>query len=121
MAENKIIVIDFGAQYAHLIARRVRQLHVFSEIKDPTVPIEELENASGIILSGGPSSVYDKDAPEFNKKIFSLKKPILGLCYGQQLMAHELDGKVEKGKVREYGLAELEIKENKGLFKGLSE
>ena len=119
MEENKIIVLDFGAQYGHLIARRVRQLHVFSEILEPDAPLEELEKAKGIILSGGPNSVYDSKAPKFNPKLFTLKKPILGLCYGQQLMAQELGGKVEKGKVKEYGLAELGVKKSDGLLKGL--
>jgi GMP synthase (glutamine-hydrolysing) len=119
MKENKIIVLDFGAQYGHLIARRVRQLHVFSEILEPDAPLEELEKAKGIILSGGPNSVYDSKAPKFNPKLFTLKKPILGLCYGQQLMAQELGGKVEKGKVKEYGLAELKVKKSDGLLKDL--
>jgi len=113
--------LDFGAQYAHLIARRIRQLRVFSEILDPNSSVKALKGAKGIILSGGPASVYEKDAPKFNKKIFSLKIPVLGLCYGHQLMAHALGGKVEKGKVREYGFAELEIKKNAGLFNGLSQ
>ncbi|MAG22158.1 MAG: glutamine-hydrolyzing GMP synthase [Candidatus Diapherotrites archaeon] len=121
MEENKIIVLDFGAQYGHLIARRVRQLHVFSEILEPTAPLEELKKAKGIILSGGPSSVYDKDAPAFNPEIFSLGKPILGLCYGHQLMAQQLGGKVEKGNVREFGTAELEIKNKEGLLADLGE
>ena len=121
MEENKIIVLDFGGQTAHLIARRIRQLNVFSEIKRATTPLKELEKTKGIILSGGPNSVYDSNAPKFNPKLFPLKKPILGLCYGQQLMAQELGGKVEKGKVREYGLAELEVKKSDGLFKGLGE
>lgn len=118
--QDKIVVLDFGAQYAHLIARRVRQLRVYSEILEPTAGLEELEGARGVILSGGPASVYGENAPEFNKEIFSLKKPMLGLCYGHQLMAQELGGKVEKGKVREYGFAKLEIKNKKQLFAGMS-
>ncbi|MDP6670744.1 MAG: glutamine-hydrolyzing GMP synthase [archaeon] len=117
--QNTIVVLDFGGQTAHLIARRIRQLNVFSEIKRPDASLKELEKAKGIILSGGPNSVYDSNAPKFNSKLFSLKKPILGLCYGQQLMAQELGGKVEKGKVREYGLAKLEVKKSNGLLKGL--
>jgi len=121
MQENKIIVLDFGAQYAHLIARRIRELHVYSEIKDPTASIEELKKAKGIILSGGPSSVYEKNAPAFNKKIFQLEIPILGLCYGHQLMAQETGGKVKPGKVKEFGTAKLEIKKFDKLFEGLRE
>jgi GMP synthase (glutamine-hydrolysing) len=120
MAESKIIVLDFGAQYGHLIARRIRQLHVFSEILEPTASLQQLEQAKGIILSGSPASVYDKDAPAFNKKIFSLHVPLLGLCYGHQLMAQQLGGKVEKGKTREFGIAELQIKNQKKLFSGLA-
>ncbi len=120
MAASKIIVLDFGAQYGHLIARRIRQLHVFSEILEPTASLQQLEQANGIILSGGPASVYDKDAPLFNKKIFSLQVPLLGLCYGHQLMARQLGGKVEKGKTREFGIAELQIKNQKKLFSGLA-
>ncbi len=121
MEENKIIVLDFGAQYAHLIARRVRQLHVFSEILEPDAPTEKLRKAKGIILSGGPSSVYEKDAPPFNPEIFSLGIPILGLCYGHQLMAQQTGGKVEQGNVREYGLAEIEVSKENKMFEGLEE
>jgi GMP synthase (glutamine-hydrolysing) len=120
MEESKIVVLDFGGQYAHLIARRIRQLHVFSEIMEPTVSRQELEGARGVILSGGPASVYGSNAPKFNPAIFSLKRPLLGLCYGHQLMAQQLGGKVARGRVREYGVAELGIKEKRGLFEGLS-
>lgn len=115
----QILVVDFGAQYAHLIARRVRQLGVFAEIVLPEEPLERLKGAKGIILSGGPASVYEKGAPKIGKKLFSLGKPVLGLCYGHQLMAQALGGKVERGKVREFGTAELEIAEYRGLFEGL--
>ncbi|MCR4335291.1 MAG: glutamine-hydrolyzing GMP synthase, partial [archaeon] len=118
MRQEKIIVLDFGGQYAHLLARRVRDLKVYSEIMAPTVSSEELKNAKGIILSGGPQSVYDKDAIAFNPEIFELGVPILGLCYGQQLIAHALGGKVEPGKVKEYGSAQLNPKHGK-LFMGL--
>ena len=117
--ENKIIVLDFGGQYTHLLARRIRQLKVFSEIMLPTAPEKELQKAKGIILGGGPSSVYEGDAPKFNKKIFTLGLPVLGLCYGQQLMAQELGGNVKPGKVKEYGKASLEVLEQGTLFKGL--
>jgi len=116
--ENKIIILDFGGQYTHLLARRVRDLNVYSEIMSPTSSLEELRKAKGIILSGGPQSVYDKDAIAFNQKLFEVGIPILGLCYGQQLLSQELGGKVEKGKVQEYGNAKLII-ENSPLFKDL--
>ncbi|MFH1391050.1 MAG: glutamine-hydrolyzing GMP synthase [Candidatus Diapherotrites archaeon] len=118
MRQEKIIVLDFGGQYTHLLARRVRDLKVYSEIMAPTVSSEELKQAKGIILSGGPQSVYEKDAIAFNPEIFELGIPILGLCYGQQLIAHELGGKVTPGKVKEYGSAKLNPKHGK-LFSGL--
>ncbi|MBI4052881.1 MAG: glutamine-hydrolyzing GMP synthase [Candidatus Diapherotrites archaeon] len=117
MQEQKgIVVIDFGAQYAHLIARRVREMNVFSEIKEPTVSEKELENCCGIILSGGPNSVYDRNAPPFNRKILGLGKPVLGICYGHQLMAQALGGTVSAGKTKEYGSAFLHVKKSEGLF-----
>ncbi|MBI2135903.1 glutamine-hydrolyzing GMP synthase [Candidatus Woesearchaeota archaeon] len=117
----QIYILDFGSQYTHLIARRIRQLNVYSEIKLPTVSLEEIKDAKGIILSGGPASVYDKTAVKYNPEIFKLKIPILGLCYGQQLMAQALGGKVSPGEVKEYGFAELEIEKKKKsrLFAGL--
>ncbi len=117
----QIYILDFGSQYTHLIARRIRQLNVYSEIKLPTVSLEEIKDAKGIILSGGPASVYDKTAVKYNPEIFKLKVPILGLCYGQQLMAQVLGGKVSPGEVKEYGFAELGIEKKKKsrLFAGL--
>ncbi len=119
--KNKIIVVDFGAQYAHLIARRVRQLGVYSKIVLPEAPLEEFKGCCGIILSGGPNSVYEEEAPKVSKEIFELEKPVLGLCYGHQLMAYLLKGKVEKGTVKEFGTAQLEIQKQEGLFEGLQE
>src|SRR3989338_764156 len=116
----QIYILDFGSQYTHLIARRIRQLNVYSEIKLPTVSIDEIKDAKGIILSGGPASVYDKTAVKYNPEIFKLNVPILGLCYGQQLMAHVLGGKVMPGEVKEYGVAKVSIKQKKWLFEGLS-
>ena len=98
---DKIIVLDFGGQYAHLLCRRVRELNVYSQILPPTAATHELKNAKGIILSGGPASVYERDAPKFNPQIFTLRIPVLGLCYGQQLTGQEMGGKVEPGKVKE--------------------
>ena len=118
---GKIAVLDFGGQYCHLIARRIRELNVYSEIKEPTSSVEELEEYDGIILSGGPSSVYDKDAPKYNPDIFSLSKPILGICYGHQDMAHELNGKVSPGETKEYGIAELQVKDKTSLLKDMGD
>ena len=109
--QQKIIVLDFGGQYAHLIANRVRRLGVFTEIHSPAAPVSELAGASGIIYSGGPSSVYADDAPEYNPEILSLPVPKLGICYGHQLIAQQLGGVVTPGKVKEYGIADLELKD----------
>ncbi|MFC1691181.1 glutamine-hydrolyzing GMP synthase [Nanoarchaeota archaeon] len=120
---DKILVMDFGGQYAHLIANRIRRLNVYSEIVHNDISIDELQKPEikGIILSGGPTSVFDDNAPKPDKKLFQLDKPILGLCYGQQLMAHELNGKVESGKKREYGSARIDIKNKNDLFQGLND
>ena len=118
--QQRIIVLDFGSQYTHLLARRVRELGVYSEILLPTASKAELEGAKGIILSGGPASVYDKDAPKFNGEIFGMGIPILGLCYGQQLIGQELGGRVEPGSVKEYGTARLSPSAEGGkLFNGI--
>ncbi|HLC79554.1 MAG TPA: glutamine-hydrolyzing GMP synthase [archaeon] len=108
MEADRIIVLDFGSQYTHLLARRIRELGVYSQIMSPTVSSAELAKSKGIILSGGPKSVYDKDAVAYNPQIFSLGVPILGLCYGEQLIGHTLGGKVELGKVKEYGSAKFQ-------------
>ena len=104
-ARKSIVVLDFGGQYAHLIARRVRQCGVYSEIKDPMTPASELNDAAGIILSGGPQSVYDKGSPQADPKILSLGIPVLGLCYGLHWMTQTLGGEVKPGTVKEYGKA----------------
>ncbi|MFA6598501.1 MAG: glutamine-hydrolyzing GMP synthase [Ignavibacteriaceae bacterium] len=115
---NEILIIDFGSQYTQLIARRIREENVFSEIFPHTVSLEEIKerNPSGIVLSGGPMSVYDEDAPDINLGIFSLNIPILGVCYGLQLLAKHLGGKVEKADAREYGKAEFTISNSSKLF-----
>ncbi len=117
----KILVLDFGSQTTQLIARRIRELGVYSEIKPCFVSLEEVKSfsPSGIILSGGPSSVYDKNAPLIDKEIFNLGIPILGICYGAQLITHLLGGRVERSEKREFGLAYIEILERNRLFKGL--
>src|SRR3989344_1402334 len=118
-ATDKILVLDFGSQYTHLLARRVRELGVFSEILPPDASSRELSGASGVILSGGPASVYDKDAPNFNPVIFSLGVPVLGLCYGEHLIASFLGGSVLPGTTKEYGKAKLKIVKESVLFDGL--
>lgn len=117
---DTIAVLDFGGQYAHLIANRVRRLGVYSEIKDAAVPAKELKGVRGIILSGGPNSVYEKGAPHCDPEIFKLGIPILGICYGHQLMQHLLGGSVRPGKIKEYGMADILIKSPKPpLSRGL--
>src|SRR3989339_902377 len=122
MLKDKILVLDFGSQYTQLIARRVRENSVYSEIFPYNAPFEKILDfkPKGIILSGGPSSVYSKGSPIPDIKIFNLGIPILGICYGMQLMAHLLGGRVAKAAKREYGRAELAIDDESDLFKGIS-
>lgn len=117
--ENKITVLDFGGQYAHLIAKRVRHLGVYADIKHPDISADELGCPGGIILSGGPSSVYDTNAPLFNRELLGMGIPVLGLCYGMQLLAYLLGGEVKRFNRHEYGRAELEIIGNSPLLMGL--
>ena len=116
-----IVVLDFGGQYAHLIANRIRKLQVYAEIRSPEIEVEELADADGIILSGGPSSVYAADSPAYNPQLFTLDKPMLGLCYGHQLICQQLGGKVERGGTMEFGAAHLRIREARGVLAGLEE
>ncbi len=120
--KEKILVLDFGSQYTQLIARRVRENKVYSEIFPYNVSIEQIKafKPKGIILSGGPSSVSAKDAPFPDKEIFNLGIPVLGICYGMQLMAHCLGGKVGRSVKREFGRAELTADDFSDLFKGLA-
>jgi GMP synthase (glutamine-hydrolysing) len=115
-----IVIVDFGSQTAHLIARRFRDLGIKTEIIDPDHALSEIKvlKPSGIVLSGGPTSVYEKGAPTINKKVFELGIPILGICYGWQLTAHLLKGKVISGH-KEYGPAKLKISKSKPLFAGV--
>src|SRR5437868_1144412 len=112
-----ILIIDFGSQTAHLIGRRITDLGCPVAIVDPDEAIKKIKELSpaGIIFSGGPASVFEKDAPSIDKKIFSLGIPILGICYGWQLMAHLLGGVVKAGK-NEYGPATLTVKNYNSLF-----
>jgi GMP synthase (glutamine-hydrolysing) len=120
-AHSKILILDFGAQYTQVIARRVRELQVYSEVVPFDISAAETRKLkpNGIILSGGPASVYDKDAPHPDPEIFSLGIPVLGICYGMQLMAHHLDGEVEFSPHREYGAAILHVLDGSKLFQGL--
>jgi len=113
-----IAILDFGSQYSHLISRRVRELGVYAEIFTPDVSLDALKGRKGIILSGGPRSVYEEGSPQVDPKIFGLGIPILGVCYGHQLFAYNLGGKVLSGKTKEYGFTELALEDSK-LFKGL--
>jgi GMP synthase (glutamine-hydrolysing) len=119
---QSIVVLDFGAQYSQLIARRIREQKVFSVVLPFNASLEEIRSYSpvGIILSGGPSSVYDKDAPLADKSVFDLGLPVLGICYGLQFMVYALGGKVRPAAKREYGHAKVEIEHSDSqLFQGL--
>ena len=111
---EQIVILDFGSQYTQVIARRIRECNVYSVILRYDTSAEEIEalRPQGIILSGGPSSVYAKSAPLADKGIFKLGIPILGICYGLQLLAHYLGGKVERGLKREYGKGTLSVKDS---------
>ncbi len=117
-----ILIIDFGSQYNQLIARRVRENHVYCQIEPPGISIDTIKELKpeGIILSGGPASIYSKGAPRVDKKIFDFGIPILGICYGLQYMVDSLGGKVIGSKKREYGFAELLVKKQKGILKGVT-
>ncbi len=118
LKQEIIIVIDFGGQYNQLVARRVRENNVYCEIYSYKTDIEVIKakNPKGIILTGGPNSCYEKDAPSYTKELFELGIPVLGLCYGAQLMMHILGGKVERAKVREYGKTEVIIDKKDSLL-----
>ncbi|MDY3758661.1 MAG: glutamine-hydrolyzing GMP synthase [Treponema sp.] len=118
---EKIVVLDFGSQYAHLIAKRFRALGYYSEIELPSCDVEKLRDAKGIVFSGGPASVYDEKTPDFNSRILDLEVPILGLCYGHYIVHLGYNGKVGKAEVGEFGFAQLNIRKelNSPLFKGI--
>src|SRR6266516_7649058 len=121
-----VVVLDCGGQYTQLIARRIREQQVFSAILPCTASLEEIKQyePAGIVLSGGPSSVYDADAPKCDPKVLALGIPVLGICYGMQWITHTLGGKVERAERREYGRAQLQVvcqggPENSAWFAGV--
>ncbi|WP_415931013.1 glutamine-hydrolyzing GMP synthase [Zhenpiania hominis] len=123
MQHEKIIVMDFGGQYNQLIARRVRECNVYCEIYSYKRDIEEIKamNPKGIILTGGPNSAYEADSPTYSKELFELGIPVLGICYGSQLMMHLLGGHVCKAPVREYGKIEVTVDRSSAMFGDVSE
>ena len=109
MEKEEILIIDFGGQYNQLIARRVREKNVYCEVVPNTISIEKIKekNPKGIIFTGGPSSIYETNAPKCDSQVFELDIPILGICYGMQFMAYTLGGEVKKATKREYGQMEV--------------
>jgi GMP synthase (glutamine-hydrolysing) len=118
---SRILILDFGSQFTQLIARRVREQHVYCEIQPGDLSLEEVRafGPTGIVLSGGPSSVFEHDAPDLDPGVLELGVPILGICYGLQLIVHKLGGRVEPADDREYGRAHLKIEQEDRLFAGL--
>ena len=116
-----ILIIDFGSQYNQLIARRVREAHVYCQIEPPSISVAQIKQLSpeGIILSGGPASIYEKGSPKADRGIFQLGIPVLGICYGMQYMVDALGGEVSKAAKREYGFARLRIKQAASIFEGI--
>ena len=123
MDQNRILVIDFGSQYTQLIARRVREMNVYCEIQPCTVSVDVVRDfgGKGVILSGSPYSVTDEKSPALDNAIFGLGVPVLGICYGMQVTAKTLGGKVESSGRREYGLAHIQAEESHPIFSGIHE
>lgn len=119
MTKDIIYVLDFGSQYSHLIARRIREAGVFAELVSPDYPLEKFAEAKGIIFSGGPQNLSESTALRVDKKVFDLGVPILGICYGMQLIAHELGGKVKSSNKKEYGQAWIDVKKAQGILEKL--
>ena len=121
MDTSTIVILDFGSQYTQLIARRIREFNVFSVVLPCTTPLKEIQalKPKGIILSGGPSSVYDADAPAADPQVLAMGAPVLGICYGLQFITHHLGGKVESAPAREYGHAQVSVVAETPLFRGL--
>ncbi|MFW6013123.1 MAG: glutamine amidotransferase-related protein, partial [Candidatus Bipolaricaulota bacterium] len=122
---DKLLVLDFGGQYSHLIARRIREVGVYSEVlnpdRDDLLEISELEEIKGLVLSGGAFSVYDEGAPECSEEVLELACPVLGICYGHQLLAQLVGGEVSPGESAEYGNTDLTIRRHNHLLSGLEE
>ncbi len=120
--QEKILILDFGSQYTQLIARRVRELKVYCEIHPHLMPLEQIRQFApqGIILSGGPRSVYEPDAPSLDPEVLELGVPVLGICYGIQLLSHLLGGRVVPAQSREYGRKPFSISNRDDLFHGLA-
>ncbi len=123
MDTSTIVILDFGSQYTQLIARRIREFNVFSVVLPCTVPLEQVKalKPKGVILSGGPCSVYDADAPAADPAVLAMGAPVLGICYGLQFVVHHLGGKVESAPAREYGHAQVSVVNETPLFRGLPE
>ncbi|MBC8346005.1 MAG: glutamine-hydrolyzing GMP synthase [Candidatus Marinimicrobia bacterium] len=121
--DGGVIILDFGSQYTQLIARRIREQHVFSEILSSETSAESIikRKPKAVILSGGPNSVFDNSAPQYDPSIFDLKFPILGICYGLQLMAHHFGGQVEPGSKGEYGFANIKMMKPESILNGISD
>ena len=122
MNSELVLVLDFGGQYNQLIARRVRECNVYAEVIPYTTSLEDIKakNPKGIIFTGGPNSVYKEDSPSYDKSIFEIGVPILGICYGSQLMAYKLGGEVATAPVSEYGKTDVEVDTSSLLFEGVS-
>lgn len=122
MKKEMIIVLDFGGQYNQLIARRVRECNVYAEVHPYTLSLDRIREMApkGIIFTGGPNSVYGEDSPRCSREIFDLGIPILGICYGSQIMAYLLDGRVDAAPVSEYGKTEVDVDTSSALFEGIS-
>ena len=122
ITNEAVLVLDFGGQYNQLIARRVRECNVYCEVLPYFTSLEEIrgKNPKGIIFTGGPASVYAEDSPKCPKEIFQLGVPVLGICYGAQLMTYLLGGRVEQAPVREYGRTEVEVNNSCKLFDGVN-
>ncbi|HXP99848.1 MAG TPA: glutamine-hydrolyzing GMP synthase, partial [Solirubrobacteraceae bacterium] len=120
-AREEVVVLDYGGQYSQLIARRIRDCGVFSELLPHHVGLEEVAKRKprGIILSGGPASVYAPGAPRLDRELLNLGVPVLGICYGMQLLVHELGGRVEQAEVGEFGRSELTVTEPGVLLAGM--
>ncbi|TMG16219.1 MAG: glutamine-hydrolyzing GMP synthase, partial [Chloroflexi bacterium] len=118
VAQDTVLVLDFGSQYSQLIARRVREAHVYCELVPGTISADEVKRRAprGLIFSGGPASVYGENAPRPDPRVYQLGVPILGICYGMQLLAHDLGGEVAPARAREYGRAAVTVDDTAGLF-----